>query len=115
MPLVAAVASPELASGKVFIHYPIAQPQQESMAIITNEEMLEQQSVNDSPVTESNQVTASQNSLLPIVTAAAVEVAQPEPVVAQAVEPEVKATVIEQPVEVAPVEVDAVEATQPEP
>lgn len=43
MPLFAAVASPELASGKVCISYPIAMPQQDSMAIITNEEMLEQQ------------------------------------------------------------------------
>ena len=43
MPLTAAVASPEFASGKVFIRYPIVQPQQESFAIITNEEMLEQQ------------------------------------------------------------------------
>ncbi|WP_368884777.1 ribonuclease E [Providencia vermicola] len=45
MPLFAAVASPELASGKVCISYPLVQPQQESMAIITNEEMLEQQGV----------------------------------------------------------------------
>lgn len=63
MPLIAAVASPELASGKVFIHYPIVQPQQESMAIITNEEMLEQQSVNET-VTETANVTASQIDVL---------------------------------------------------
>ncbi|EKT63961.1 ribonuclease E [Providencia burhodogranariea DSM 19968] len=43
MPLFAAVASPELASGKVCISYPIIHTQQDSMAIITNEEMLEQQ------------------------------------------------------------------------
>lgn len=43
VPLFAAVASPELASGKVCISYPIVMPQQDSMAIITNEEMLEQQ------------------------------------------------------------------------
>ncbi|WP_272520192.1 ribonuclease E [Providencia sp. PROV223] len=64
MPLIAAVASPELASGKVFIHYPIAQPQQESMAIITNEEMLEQQSINDAPVAETTNVTPSQSSVI---------------------------------------------------
>ena len=64
MPLIAAVASPELASGKVFIHYPIAQPQQESMAIITNEEMLEQQSINDAPVAEATNVTPSQSSVI---------------------------------------------------
>lgn len=45
MPLFAAVASPELASGKVCISYPIVQPQQDAVAIITNEEMLEQQAV----------------------------------------------------------------------
>ncbi|EKT56409.1 ribonuclease E [Providencia sneebia] len=50
MPLFAAVASPELASGKVFIHYPIAQSQQDPISIITNEEMLEQQnSINNAP------------------------------------------------------------------
>ncbi|VEB70536.1 Ribonuclease E [Providencia rustigianii] len=43
MPLFAAVASPELASGKVFIRYPVILPQQENMQIMTNEEMLEQQ------------------------------------------------------------------------
>ncbi|HGN1705920.1 TPA: ribonuclease E [Providencia rettgeri] len=127
MPLISAVASPELASGKVFIHYPIVQPQQESMAIITNEEMLEQQSVNDAPVAEAALVTASQNTLPPVAPVATVEMTQPEVVAVQAVEAEVKAPVVEQPVvekpiveqpvEVIPVEtvkVDAVETTQSE-
>lgn len=83
MPLIAAVASPELASGKVFIHYPIAQPQQESMAIITNEEMLEQQSVNDASVAETSNVTASQSHVIV------------SPVVAEEVKHEVQDTTTE--------------------
>ncbi|MGG4610215.1 ribonuclease E [Providencia sp. Me31A] len=136
MPLIAAVASPELASGKVFIHYPIVQPQQESMAIITNEEMLEQQSVNDAPVAETALVTASQNALPPVASVAAVEITQPEVVAVQTVETEVTTPAVEQPiveqqiieqaivekavevtpveVEVEAVEVEAVETTQSE-
>ncbi|WP_272685777.1 ribonuclease E [Providencia sp. PROV115] len=83
MPLIAAVASPELASGKVFIHYPIAQPQQESMAIITNEEMLEQQSVNEASVAETSNVTASQSHVIV------------SPVVAEEVKHEVQDTATE--------------------
>ena len=60
MPLFAAVASPELASGKVFISYPVVQPQQETIAIMTNEEMLEQQGIVSVEAVETTDITPSQ-------------------------------------------------------
>ncbi len=66
-----------------YLFYPIAQPQQESMAIITNEEMLEQQSVNDASVAETSNVTASQSHVIV------------SPVVAEEVKHEVQDTTTE--------------------
>lgn len=59
MPLSGAVASPEFASGKVFIRYPIVLPQQESFAIITNEEMLEQQNSANASLAETAKLALS--------------------------------------------------------
>lgn len=126
MPLIAAVASPELASGKVFIHYPIAQPQQESMAIITNEEMLEQQSVHETSVSETANITASQSDVLAAPVVAEVVKNEVQDVAVEAINTEEtslvnEATTVEHPVEstaitadntvIAP-ESEAVEAAQ---
>lgn len=59
MPLSGAVASPEFASGKVFIRYPIVLPPQESFTIITNEEMLEQQNSANASLAETAKLAIS--------------------------------------------------------
>ncbi|HEM8176530.1 TPA: ribonuclease E [Providencia rettgeri] len=117
MPLIAAVASPELASGKVFIHYPIAQPQQESMAIITNEEMLEQQSINNAPVAETTNVTPSQSSVAvtPVVAEEVKQESHDTPVETVNTEETSlvnEATTVDHMVESAPIAIDETNGTQ---
>ncbi len=88
MPLVAAVASPEFASGKVFIRYPIVQPQQESYPIITNEEMLEQQGA---IVNQSTEVTVSQTAVI----ASGMEIIPVEKSVTTPVEQDIATQIVE--------------------
>ncbi|MBJ9570407.1 ribonuclease E [Citrobacter braakii] len=86
MPLTVACASPELASGKVWIRYPVARPQDQQVAEQREQETVQGQAV---PVAVEPQVAAA--AVEHIVNApASVETVQPEVVIA-----EPQATVVE--------------------
>ncbi|MBJ9837699.1 ribonuclease E [Citrobacter freundii] len=79
MPLTVACASPELASGKVWIRYPVARPQDQQVEEQREQEMVQQQAA---PVAVEPQVAAA--AVEHIVDASAtVEAVQPEIVVAE--------------------------------
>ncbi len=82
VPLAAAVASPELASGKVWISYPIASMQNDSPAIITNEEMLEQEAnAAEQAIAKAEERNAAAQVAANVAQAPIVEVVTPTPVI----------------------------------
>ena len=96
MPLTVACASPELASGKVWISYPVARPQDQQVEEQREQEMIQQQAA---PV-----------AVAPQVAAAAVEHIVDAPAPVEAVQPEI---VVAEP-QAAVVETTQVETTHPE-
>ncbi|BDA93244.1 ribonuclease E [Citrobacter freundii] len=79
MPLTVACASPELASGKVWIRYPVARPQDQQVEEQREQEMVPQQAA---PVAVEPQVAAAAVEHI-VDTPAPVEAVQPEVVVAE--------------------------------
>lgn len=110
MPLAFAAASPEMASGKVWISYPVAQPAIAETEVETQPAAIEQP-IEQAPVSLANEsVTehvAEQPVIVeePVATPVVVEPVVVEPVVAvsNVVEPAVVAPVVEKPVASAPV------------
>ncbi len=79
MPLTVACASPELASGKVWIRYPVARPQDQQVEEQREQEMVQQQAA---PVAVEPQVAAAVVEHI-VDAPASVEAVQPEAVVAE--------------------------------
>ncbi|TBL84001.1 ribonuclease E [Hafnia alvei] len=110
MPLAFAAASPEMASGKVWISYPVAQPAIAETEVETQAAAIEQP-IEQAPVSLANESVTEHVAEQPVIaeepvaTPVVVEPVVVEPVVAvsNVVEPAVVAPVVEKPVASAPV------------
>lgn len=110
MPLAFAAASPEMASGKVWISYPIAQPAMAETEVETQAVAIEQP-IEQAPVSPVNESVAEHVAEQPVIVeeSASESVVDVEPVVesdvveSDVVEPAASAPVVEKPVASAPV------------
>ncbi|KKI44793.1 ribonuclease E [Hafnia alvei] len=101
MPLAFAAASPEMASGKVWISYPVAQPAITETEVETQAVAIEQP-IEQAPVSPVNESVAEQPVI--VEESASESVVDVEPVVeSDVVEPAASAPVVEKPVASAPV------------
>ncbi|AWV45279.1 ribonuclease E [Hafnia alvei] len=105
MPLAFAAASPEMASGKVWISYPVAQPAIAETEVETQAVAIEQP-IEQAPVSPVNESVAEHVAEQPVIVeeSASESVVDVEPVVeSDVVEPAASAPVVEKPVASAPV------------